>query len=82
MHFFFPIGVFQPLVADLYILSRMLKGHAGAFWNGESFHLDDDLFSLQRTFALLEAQTESVSTKRSMRSNDDFKLAYYKVFSS
>merc|ERR1719483_1215945 len=60
LHFFFPLGIFPPLLADLYILSRILKGHAAAFWKGDSFHLEDDLFSLQRTFALLEAQTESL----------------------
>ena len=38
----------------------MLKGHGIAFLTEEKFVLEDDLFSLQRTFALLEAQTESV----------------------
>ena len=49
-----------PFVADLYIVSRMLKGNALALVTGRTFRLDDDLFSVQRTFALLEVQMESV----------------------
>ena len=49
-----------PFVADLYIVSRMLKGNVLALVTGRTFRLDDDLFSVQRTFALLEVQMESV----------------------
>ena len=64
LNFIFPVGIFLPFIADLYILSRMLKGHWNAYWTGEKFELEDELFSLQRTFALLEAQTESVPFKK------------------
>ena len=59
-NFFFPLGFFFPFAADLYIVSRTIKGHAISLWTGRPFKLDDELFSLQRTFALLEAQIESV----------------------
>ena len=60
LNFFFPLGVFFPLLADLYIISRVIKGHAISLWTGRPFKLEDELFCLQRTFALLEAQIESV----------------------
>jgi len=58
-NFFFPLGVFFPFIADLYIVSRMIKGHTISLWTGKPFKLNDELFSLQRTFALQEAQIES-----------------------
>ena len=44
------------------IVSRMIKGNAMAFMTGRTFRLDDELFSLQRTFALHEVQIESVTS--------------------
>ena len=63
LNFFFPLGIFFPFIADLYIISRMIKGHTLSLWTGRPFKLDDELFCLQRTFALLEAQIESVKNQ-------------------
>ena len=60
VNFFLPTGIWFPFVADIYIVSRVVKGHAKAYRTGKMFHLDDELFSLQRTFALREVQMESV----------------------
>ena len=60
VNFFLPTGVWFPFVADIYIVSRVIKGHARAYRTGKMFHLDDELFALQRIFALHEVQMESV----------------------
>ena len=68
-----------PFVADIYIVSRILKGYTISLMTGRPFRLEDELFALQRTFALLEVQMESV--KNIYRNWTGFVLLYFFKFS-